>query len=172
MRIESKSHLLDSIHESWNELLHLVNQLNPLEKETRTQLPKSMRAESAKDVLAHLHGWHKLFFQWCNTPESKVAQLPAPGFKWNETPKLNQEIFDHWKDTEFKSICIRLKRSHNKIVGFTESLIEKALMSPGVFPWTGRLTLAKYIAPNTTSHYRWAIKKIKRLRTKLASSDH
>ena len=39
---------------------------------------------------------------------------------------------------------------------------EEDMFSPGRYAWTGRLTLADYIAGNTCNHYRWAKTQIRR----------
>lgn len=163
MRIESKKHLLKAIDENWQALLAAVAKFSTNHYETRIRLPHSVRDESVKDILAHLLGWHHLFLEWYKTGEEGAPELPAPGFKWNQTPQLNQQIFDRWQDTSFVSVKRRLTYSHKKILAIAQSMSEQQLMSPGIFLWTGKLTLAKYLAPNTASHYKWAATKIAKI---------
>lgn len=160
MRIESKKHLLEAIDETWQALMAAIAKFPTMHYETRICLPNSLRDESVKDILAHLLSWHHLFLGWYQSGKDGVPELPAPGFKWNQTPQLNQQIFEQWKETSFVSVKRRLAYSHNKIWGIAQSTSEQQLMSPGIFLWTGKLTLAKYLAPNTASHYKWAVTKI------------
>jgi hypothetical protein len=51
------------------------------------------------DLLAHLSAWHRLFLGWYSDGVAgKTPQLPAPGYKWNETPRLNREIWQQNRD--------------------------------------------------------------------------
>jgi hypothetical protein len=49
-----------------------------------------------------------------------------------------------------------------RILQIVESLSTKQLLEPGQFEWTGKHPLTTYIGPNTASHYRFALKVIKR----------
>ena len=163
MRVESKCHLVASIEASWTQLLESLENTRSQIYEKRIQLKNSARKESIKDVIAHLLGWHKLFLGWYKTGKNGTPEMPAKGWKWNQTPQLNQQIFDHWRDVSFRSIKRRLTRSHNQIMAITNEIPEDELMTPGSFVWTGKLSIAKYIASATTSHYKWALTKIKKV---------
>ena len=49
-----------------------------------------------------------------------------------------------------------------RIVRIVESLPEEALLRPGRFEWTGKNGLVTYLGANTASHYRFAVKVLKR----------
>jgi hypothetical protein len=38
---------------------------------------------------------------------NKVPQLPAPGFKWNQTPALNQQIFEQYRDWSLNDVLAK-----------------------------------------------------------------
>lgn len=163
MRVLSRSQLIDSIETEWRRLWELIDELSPNELKQRILLPKSKRAESPQDVLAHLHAWHRLFLNWYEKGKKGPVDLPAPGFRWNQTPQLNELIYLEWKDISGKSVRRRLKLSYRRIRSLLDQLDEPDLITAGRFPWTGKLSLAKYVAANTASHYRWARKKILRI---------
>ncbi len=46
---------------------------------------------SVKDVLAHLVEWEQMALGWYRAGlRGETPDLPAPGYKWNQTPQLNQ----------------------------------------------------------------------------------
>lgn len=167
MRVESKQQLIDSIDETWLKLWESVDAIGLPNRDLRIQFD-SVDASSVKDILAHLHGWHRLLLKWIGTEPDREIELPAKGFKWNETPELNQKIFEDWKDVEFSSVSRRLRLSHNRVLKFVKNLSETQLLTAGQFAWTKKHAISSYIAPNTTSHYKWAAKKIKRLQKQFA----
>ena len=116
-----------------------------------------------RKTLAHLYAWHQLTLTWCR---EEAPDLPAPGYNWRQTPALNAALDEQYQDIELASIKRRLRRSHGQIMKLADGLAEDELLEPGHFAWTGKLSLVSYLAPNTVSHYRWAIKKLKKLTSK------
>ena len=167
MRVRSKEHLLETINDTWRDLWSLIDEIDASQCELRTQ-NDGVESWSVKDIIAHLHGWHLLLLKWTKAKPDVEIEMPAEGFKWNQTAELNQLILEKWKGVAFRSVCRRLKLSHNRVVQFVSGLSETQLLNAGSFSWTKRLPISSYIAPNTTSHYKWAIKKIKRLQKKLS----
>jgi hypothetical protein len=48
----------------------------------------------AKDVLAHLDGWHELFLEReAAGSRGEKPPVPASGFDWAETPAFNEAIY-------------------------------------------------------------------------------
>ena len=54
-----------------------------------------------------------------------------------------------------------LSESHAKVMKLAEKFSETELFTKGAFKWTGASTLGSYFISNTSSHYNWAIKKLK-----------
>jgi hypothetical protein len=52
----------------------------------------------------------------------EVPALPAPGFKWNQTPALNQKIYEQYRDKPLAEIQTLFKDSHSEILGVIEGL--------------------------------------------------
>jgi hypothetical protein len=56
-----------------------------------------MARVAVKDLLAHLHGWHLPHFDWQRRSRAgEPVALPAPGYRWNETPRLNAELWHRY----------------------------------------------------------------------------
>jgi hypothetical protein len=115
------------------------------------------------DLVAHLAEWQAMFLMWYDAGlEGLKPAMPAPGYKWNETPKLNQVI---WARNRFRpafDVKTDFDAGFNRILEIVETLTPERLLEPGYFPWTGKNSLATYVCPNTASHYRFALKVIER----------
>ena len=135
------------------------------------EIPKSRGREpgvwgdgwTLTDLVAHLAEWQFMFLTWYEDGLKGVTpKMPSPGYKWNETPKLNRAI---WAKHRFRSVgAVRAEfdSGFSRIVGIVEALAPEQLLVPGHFCWTGKNSLGTYLAPNTASHYRFALKVIKR----------
>ena len=88
--------------------------------------------------------------------------MPAPGFKWNQTRQLNQQLHDRHANDPIQSVRRKLKLSHGRAIKLVAGLSDSEFLNAGHFEWTGGHALASYVAPNTFSHYRWAAKKIRK----------
>lgn len=120
-----------------------------------------------KDLVAHLAEWHSMFLRWFGDgQEGKYPLMPAPGFKWNETPRLNRAIWEKHHGRSFADVWGEFTSTYERILKLVEELPEDRLLKAGHFHWTGKHPLSTYLGPNTASHYRFASKVLKRwLRT-------
>ena len=118
---------------------------------------------TAKDLFAHLTEWEQMFLGWYRDGlAGRKPSLPAPGFRWNETPRLNRAIWRKHRHASWPSVRRRFDASYVEILTLAESLPEEALLAPGSFAWTKANPLVTYLGANTASHYRTATKILKR----------
>ncbi|GHS99751.1 hypothetical protein FACS189421_10780 [Bacteroidia bacterium] len=54
-----------------------------------------------------------------------------------------------------------LNESHSEVVNLIETFSNEELFTKKYFPWTGTTNLGSYCVSATSSHYDWAMKKIK-----------
>jgi hypothetical protein len=160
MRFQSKQEFVKSVEKEHETLVDLLR-----------SVPRSRYREAGvwgdgwtiQDLLAHLTAWEQMFLGWYRVGhDGGHPVLPARGFKWNETPRLNRAI---WTKHRFKSVdevIEESKASYQEILCVIRQLSEEELLTPGHFAWTGRYPLTTYLAPNTCSHYRFALKILKR----------
>lgn len=89
--------------------------------------------------------------------------MPAKGFNWSQTRELNQKLFEEFKSEPWPVLKRKLLLSHNRVMKWVRTLTNSEFMTPGKFKWTKKNALRSYIGANMDSHYRWAIKKIKKM---------
>ena len=156
MNYSSKDEFLRDVEQAWEDLWQ---QVDPLTDDQLTKRPAG--GSSIKDALAHLYCWHRLAIGWYRDGLAGQPDLPAEGYNWGQTRALNQQLCEECRDWELASVRRKLKLSHNRIMKIVDGLTEEQLLASGHFAWTKKLGLISYISANTSSHYRWAKKKIK-----------
>ena len=160
MRFTSKHQLLQDIEDEHRKFLALAS-----------LIPRKRYTESGvwgddwnlKDLFAHLTEWEQMFLGWYREGKSgSRPALPASGYKWNETPKLNRAIWRKHQKKSVKRVLAEFDASFEEILSLVRALPQKKLLNPGCFSWTGANSLATYLAPNTCNHYRTASRILKR----------
>lgn len=163
MKYQSKSAFVRDAALEWERLWSQIEDL-PIGLLSRRVQGSGDLAWSVKDILAHLYEWHRLYLKWYKIGlEDGIPDLPAPGYNWRMTRELNRVLYQKHHDSDLASIRRRVKRSHNQIMKIVDEISEKQLIQPGQFNWTGKLSLCSFVSANTSSHYRWAQKKIRQL---------
>jgi hypothetical protein len=168
MRYASKEQLLTAIRSEHGRLVELVEGVPP---EQRLEPGVWGEGWTLLDLVAHLAEWHRMFLRWYREGlAGQAPEMPAPGFKWNETPRLNREIRARHKDRPWSEIRDDFERSYQEILDLVGELSEGELLVPGHFTWTGKHPLTTYLGANTASHYRFGSKVLERWRRPLERS--
>jgi len=118
---------------------------------------------TVSDLVAHLAEWQRMFLIWYEDGlGGTTPEMPAPDYKWSETPRLNRAIWEKHRSRSLAAVMNDFESGYSRIIQLVESLSPEQLLMPGQFEWTGKHPLTTYLGPNTASHYRFAIKAIKR----------
>ena len=118
---------------------------------------------TVSDLVAHVAAWQQLFVGWYDEGlRGATPEMPAPGFKWSETPRLNHAIWEGHRSQSAEAVRADFDAAHRRIVHLAEALSARQLLNPGQFGWTGKLPLTSYLGAATASHYRFALKVLKR----------
>ena len=158
-RPASKLDLLAAIEKEQGALEMLLETLTP---EQMTE-PGIVGEWSVKDVLAHLIEWEQMCLGWHAAGlRGETPQLPAPGFKWNQTPQLNQQIYEKHRERPLDEVLEQFQASHREILEVIQGLSNEKLFTTGHFAWTKKNTLGTYMVSATSSHYLWARKEIRK----------
>lgn len=165
MRYPSKAALLDDVRATRAELVSL---LRGIPKRTWREMKIWGDDWDLADLLAHLAEWQRMFLTWHREgTRGEQPAMPAPGYKWNETPKLNHAIRERHRARS----CVAIERDFTlrfaEVIALAESLTEAELLKPGRFAWTGKHSIAAYLGPNSASHDRFAIRAIGKWRKQM-----
>jgi hypothetical protein len=160
VRYKSKQALLDDIRAEHDRLCTRL-----------AEIPKARWPEvgvwgddwTLSDLVAHLAEWQDMFVGWYEAGlRGATPQLPAPGYKWSETPRLNRAIWEKHRSRSQAVVRADFDSGYTRIVQIVESLSPRQLLESGHYEWTGKHPLTTYIGANTASHYRFATNVIKR----------
>lgn len=133
---------------------------------SQEQFYRSLAADTwaVKDFIAHLYEWQQMFFTWYETGlRGETPAVPAPGFKWNQLPALNQQIFEKYRGLTHEQALALFHESHRKTLQLIENLPDTDLATPGLYAWMNQNTLLAYLNSTTAAHYNWALKEIKKV---------
>ena len=160
MRFASKAELLEQVEGEHGRLLELL-----------ASIPKVRWRDAGvwgddwtiQDLVAHVMEWQVMFLRWYRQGrEGGAPELPAPGYKWNQTPELNRAIWRKHRRIANARLMEEFDRSYRDIRDLVVALPPAELLTPGYFEWTGTCPLTTYLAANTSSHYRFATRILRR----------
>jgi len=121
------------------------------------------RDKNVRDVLIHLYEWHLLLLKWTESNrEGNTANfLPEP-YNWKTYPQMNVGFWEKHQNTPLTEAKAYVKDSHSQVMKLIESFSDEELFTKKYFSWTGSTNLGSYCISTSSSHYDWAIKKIKK----------
>ena len=124
------------------------------------------RDKNVRDVLIHLYEWHQLLLNFpknnkgVTDKKSAIAFLPAD-YTWKNYGAMNLMFWERHQSTSLEDAKKMVSKSHAQVMKMIEGYSNEELFMPKYFPWTGNAALGDYCVSDTSSHYAWAIKKIK-----------
>ncbi len=169
-RPTSKTNLISAASTNYDKLWEIIESMT--EKELNTEFdfsdePKKKeihwkRDKNLRDILIHLYEWHQLLLNWVhsNTNGKKVHFLPEP-YNWKTFGEMNVEFWKKHQKTELEASKELFRKSHQDTMNLMETFSDKELFTKKLFDWTGTTSLGSYCVSATSSHYDWAIKKLK-----------
>ena len=160
-RPKSKSELLTAAESNFAKLFALIDGMNPELREATFSFED--RDKNLRDVLTHLYEWHMMQIKWIenNTSGNPAPFLPKP-YNWKTYPNMNVELWKKHQKTPLDKAISILKQSHAAVMKLIKSFSDEELFEKKHFSWTGSTSLGAYCISSTSSHYDWAIKKLKR----------
>lgn len=159
-----QSELLEAMSREYDRLMAEIEVMGPSDRE----MPGACEDWSVKDILAHLDAWHELFLRWESAGAAGEAiEMPAPGFTWKDTPRLNEQIYLQTKDDSYAEVIARLASSHDRVRSIVAGYADDDLSTKRRFSWTGSTSVLSYAVSATSSHYDWARKLIRKFKKTL-----
>lgn len=86
--------------------------------------------------------------------------MPAP-YNWRNYGGLNRGFWEKHQSTSLADGKRLLQKSHTEVLSLMESFSDRELFTKAYFPWSGTTSVGAYCVSATSSHYNWAIKKLK-----------
>ena len=159
-RPTTKEDLIFASNEQFEKLWNLIDGMT--EKERTADINPNERDKNVRDVLVHLYEWHCLLLNWIksNTQGKSAAFLPEP-YNWKTYPEMNVEFWKKHQNTNLEEAKEMLKQSHKKVLDLADTFTNEELFSKDVYKWVGGSVLGSYFVSATSSHYDWAMKKLK-----------
>lgn len=120
------------------------------------------RDKNLRDILIHLYGWHELLLKWvaANRNGEERPFLPEP-YNWKTYGEMNVELWRNHQGISEEDALKMFQQSHREVLKLAEEFDNDELFTKGAYPWTGGSTLGSYFVSVTSSHYDWAMKKLK-----------
>ena len=94
MKFKDKADFLNTSEKEWKQFLSLLEGLTEPEL-----LENGVWGENwnIRDMMAHIHEWHNMVLKWHSEGQKGSVEMPAPGYKWSETPRLNHDIYEEYR---------------------------------------------------------------------------
>lgn len=174
-RPKTKTELIEAANKKYSELQNLMNEMTEKEQQSIFILSEEFlakqkgehwkRDKNLRDILVHLYEWHQLLLNWVkkNQQEELTPFLPT-AYNWQNYGQLNIEFWEKHQTTLLLEAKKILNDSHTEVVELIEVFSDEELFTKRFFSWTGTTTLGSYCVSATSSHYDWAIKKLKQVK--------
>ena len=169
-RPRTKEDLMIAAKENYDKLNVLITKLSDEELSTSFDFSSDEKNKEAhwkrdknlRDILIHLYEWHQLLLNWVDTNLKGVAKpfIPAP-YNWKTYGDMNVEFWEKHQNTSLEDAKEMFHKSHEDILELAERFTNEELFSKDVYKWVGGSVLGSYFVSTTSSHYDWAMKKLK-----------
>ncbi len=123
---------------------------------------------AVKDLIAVRVWWTEAVVGWIiDGQEGKQPELPAPGYRWRDTPQLNADVVKARRRTSFAAQRRRLDSGYAAVITLTRTLSDIELLRVGHFDWTGKYPVSRWLSINAVRQYTTAATFIRRARKAL-----
>ena len=170
VRPQTKENLMIAAKENFEKLNTLISKMSDKELTTPFDFSKDEKKKEAhwkrdknlRDVLIHLYEWHQLILNWVESNQKGEEKpfLPEP-YNWRTYGDMNVEFWKKHQNTSLEDATKALQKSHKEVLKLAENFTNEELFSKKVYKWVGGSTLGSYFVSATSSHYDWAMKKLK-----------
>ncbi len=169
-RPQTKENLMIAAKENFEKLNTLISKMSDKELTTPFDFSKDEKKKEAhwkrdknlRDVLIHLYEWHQLILNWVESNQKGEEKpfIPQP-YNWRTYGDMNVEFWKKHQNTSLEDATKALQKSHKEVLELAEKFTNEELFSRKVYKWVGGSTLGSYFVSATSSHYDWAMKKLK-----------
>ncbi|MEZ4667590.1 MAG: ClbS/DfsB family four-helix bundle protein [Anaerolineae bacterium] len=167
-RPKTKTDLLAAMQQEHDALEQLIESIP---QGQLANVSETIEQWTVKDILAHVTEWEQMCLGWYQVGlRDEVPPMPAEGFKWNQIPALNQQIYERYRLQPIEDILESFNDSYKQMHKTVKEISEEEMFTPQVYKWTRKNAMGTYFVSATSSHYGWAQKEIKkRLKSQTSS---
>jgi len=166
-RPKNKDELLELSNSNFNNMLELIESFDK-DEIINGKIPFEDRDKNIRDILTHLHQWHLMMLDWYKVGMSgEKPDMPAKGYTWKTIVALNQEIWKKYQTTNYEESLKMIKKSFLDIQVLINKHTDNELFEKKKYKWTGTTSLGSYLVSATSSHYDWAMKKLRKYKKAL-----
>ena len=159
-RPKNKEELIIAANTNYEKLLTMIESRTDAEKENEYDFSNDEKKKEAhwrrdknlRDVLMHLNEWHLLLLEWIKNRENG-SNKPYGA--------MNIVFLKRCQNISEEEALERFKDSHKKVMEALDTFTQEELFTNTYYPWVGGSCIGSYFISNTSSHYDWAMKKIK-----------
>lgn len=169
-RPATKQDLIQAANGQFEKMWKCMDAMTPDEQNAQFNFGDSFKQKEAhwsrdknlRDVLIHLYEWHQLLLDWVSANKKGQVKpfIPAP-YNWKTYGQMNVMFWEKHQNTALCDAISQLKKSHSRVMKMIDGFSNEELFVKGGLSWTGTTTLGSCCVSATSSHYDWAIKKMK-----------
>lgn len=169
-RPQTKVDLIEAATNNYDKLLKYIDGMTKEELDTPFDFSDDVKKKEAhwkrdknlRDVLVHLDEWHKLMIKWVNNNKSGIKKpFLMEGYNWKTYGDMNLIFYKQCQSLSLEDAMNNFKESHDEVMALIDTMDNEELFSKGVYDWTGGNAIGSYFVSVTSSHYDWAMKKLK-----------
>lgn len=169
-RPQTKSDLIEAANSNYERLLTMIDSMAEIELTTEFDFSSDAKKKEAhwgrdknvRDVLIHLHEWHKLMLEWVSKNKAGIHKpFLMEGYNWKTYGDMNKLFWERNQSITKEQALELFKETHGKIMTAIEAMSNEELFQKNAYDWVGGSTIGSYYVSVTSSHYEWAMKKIK-----------
>ena len=169
-RPKTKKELIEAANTNYQKLNDFIDSMTEAELSTPFDFSADEKKKEAhwkrdknlRDVLVHLYEWQVLLLNWApaNLQGGKEPFLPEP-YNWKTYGDMNMEIWKKHQSTALEDAKALLDKSHKDVMELLMTFSDEELFTKRFYSWVGTSNLGSYFISVTSSHYDWALKKLK-----------
>lgn len=167
---KTKAELIEAATINYENLLEMIANRTEEEKSREYDFSDDDKKKEAhwkrdrnlRDVLMHLYEWQQLLLNWLkNRDDDKSRPFLPEGYNWRTYGAMNVAFWEKNQDVSEEEALRRLEESHHQVMKALGIFSDEELFTKSFYPWVGGSSIGGYFISNTSSHYAWAIKKMK-----------
>jgi hypothetical protein len=162
-RPTTKTALIEAAESGFFRILEFVEDLPETQRDAEFGFED--RDRTVRDVVFHLVAWHRMMLRWyAEGMADATPAIPAAGYTWRTLPALNQVIWQDARPVPLADALAAFRASHDEVMALVRAHDDEDLFTKRRYPWTGSTSLGAYLVSSTSSHYDWAMAKLRRAR--------